>query len=515
MSFFSSLGRDLRGGSSAYKNFNNQRNKWVEAQIGKAPELLMIDGDLVRGDPKAAYEYEQKAKALRGKWFDTLDPATRKAAEDAFGQHSSDMGTINKVGKGAALGIIGAAAGGAALTGAGVIGSGAASAGGAGQLGGSGSLLGGGVGGTGSGLGVAGLNAGSGTALGGAGAGSAASGVIGSGIGTTLGTGSVLGAGGLAGSGAGGGILSTIGRTVAGAGSSLLTGGSGGGGGGGSAFRNTLTGEVSGDQEDLNDLIYGATQDQLTFNRDMFDYYRTMTDNQYRLGQEVFDWNRGLAEDARDRANRYDDLYFNTTGRQLQAFSDAVDAYDAPAEGIRRSGRAVADVEAQLSNARGAQVRGLTARGWNPNSAAMQSSMADMELEGALAKASASTMAYEAAKREGLNLRAQAAGLGQQNSTVATTNTGLAGDLATSGMNASNTGLQPSFTNLGLYNTGQNTAINWGNAANSGFNSMRTGNSSWSDNLNYGGALLGGLRGYAGGGLLGGVFGAAGGLLGG
>jgi hypothetical protein len=140
--------------------------------------------------------------------------------------------------------------------------------------------------------------------------------------------------------------------------------------------------------------------------------------------------------------------------------------------------------------------------------------MGDMELQGALAKASASTMAFEAAKREGLNLRAMAAGLGQPNANVATANTGLSGQLSSSGLDSSVKSMQPGFTNLGLYNQGQGVGVNWGNAANSGYNAMRTGNSSWSDNLNYGGALLGGLRGYATGGTWGGLAGAIGGLTG-
>jgi hypothetical protein len=258
-----------------------------------------------------------------------------------------------------------------------------------------------------------------------------------------------------------------------------------------------------------------ALREQLGFNKEQFEFYKKITGDQYQLGLDALNWNKELAQDAKDRAARFDELYFDTTGRQLRQLSEDVDNYNAPAEGLRMSGRAVADVESQMDNARGSYLRGLTSRGWNPNSGALQASLSDMELQGALAKSSASTMAYEAAKREGLNLRAMAAGLGQPNANVATANTGLSGELNTSGLSTSTQALMPSFTNLGLYNQGQNTAIGWGNAANSGYNNMRTGNSSWSDNLNYGNALLGGLRGYATNGIWGGLAGAAGGLLGG
>lgn len=469
----------MKGGTAAYKAFNDQRNKWTEKYL-KSKGIVRNTNPTGPVDAEGGgssgmgvdLDYIEAEKKAHAAWLGTLDPATRAKAEAEFRQHSADMDSVNKVGKTAALGVIGASGLGAALTGAGVIGGGAAGAGG-------GTATTGGV-----------------TAAEIAGA----AGVPELGLATQTGLG-----GGLLSGGAG-----TIGK-IASAVGGVMSGGSGGGGG--SAFRNTLLGDVSGDQEDLNDAMYKAFQDSLGFSREQFDYYKAMTDKQYALGQDTFNWQRGLADEDRARAAKYDKLYDETTGRQLRAFSDEVDAYNAPAEGLRRSGRAVADVENQLATARGANIRGLTSRGWNPNSAAMQSSMGDLELEGALAKSTAATMAYEAARREGLQLRAQAAGLGQQNAGVATANSGQASQAAQNGMNASTTGLAPSFTNLGLYNQGQNTAIGWGNAANSGFNSMRQGNSSWSDNLNYGSAILGGLRGYANNGLWGAAAGAAGGLL--
>lgn len=293
-----------------------------------------------------------------------------------------------------------------------------------------------------------------------------------------------------------------------------------------SPFVSTLTGKavggtsaggtVSGDQQDLSEAQIQAMADQLGFNREQFAYLKTLSDKQFQLGQDTFNWQRGLAEDARTRSNKYDALYDATTGHNLRQFTSEVDAYNAPAEGERRAGRAIADVESQLSNAREAQIRGLTSRGWNPNSAAVQMSMADMDLEGGLARASASTMAYEAARREGLNLRAQAAGLGQPNANIAGDSASQASRAANAGMDASNLGLSPSFTNLNSYNQGQNTAIGWGNSATSNFNSMRgLSTSPWYKNGNVGGAIGGGLSGYANNGWLGAVAGAAGGWLGG
>jgi hypothetical protein len=128
MGFLGSLGRDMKGGTAAYKAFNDQRNKWVDAYLkskGIAPSISQGATDSEGGGSSGAgfdLDYNEARKKAGAAWLNTLDPATRKKAEAAFSQHSSDMDSINKVGKTAALGVIGASGLGAALTGAGVIG---------------------------------------------------------------------------------------------------------------------------------------------------------------------------------------------------------------------------------------------------------------------------------------------------------------------------------------------------------------------------------------------------------
>lgn len=112
MGFLSSLRRDLTGGTDAYKGFNNQRNNWINNQIGPAPNLSFVEGELTGGDPNAYYNWNQQFKELQPKWLETLSPADRQQAESEFGLHSSDMDNINRYGSLAAKSLIGAIGGG-------------------------------------------------------------------------------------------------------------------------------------------------------------------------------------------------------------------------------------------------------------------------------------------------------------------------------------------------------------------------------------------------------------------
>ena len=129
MSLLSALRNDLSGGTSEYKSLNNQRNRWIESQIGPRPEGLFIEGERVSGDPNAEYEWQQKFNQLKADWITTLPPEQQQQAVQVFSQHSSEMDTINKYGSTAAKAIIAASGAGAALTGAGVIGGAGAGAG--------------------------------------------------------------------------------------------------------------------------------------------------------------------------------------------------------------------------------------------------------------------------------------------------------------------------------------------------------------------------------------------------
>jgi len=237
MGFLSALANDLRGGTSAYKTFNDQRNRWIESQIGPRPEGLFIEGERVSGDPDAEYAWQQQFNKLKADWITTLPPDQQQVVAREFAKHSSELDTINTYGSIAAKGIIAVAAGGAALTAAGaggaLPGAGAADTTGAGLLdggsgtitGGSGSLTGGGAGGTGSACGAT---------VGGAGGAGSASSISGSSVTYAAGGGGGVSTGGTAGSGVSGvSGNGAVGNVQGGDAPSNLGGGGGGTGNGG------------------------------------------------------------------------------------------------------------------------------------------------------------------------------------------------------------------------------------------------------------------------------------------
>lgn len=120
---------------------------------------------------------------------------------------------------------------------------------------------------------------------------------------------------------------------------------------------------------------------------------------------ELQDFQTGLAK-------KYDERYWATTAKQQDAFYDTVNKYDTAAARDEMAGQAGADVEQATAANNQALQRGLARRGINPGSGAAITAMNEASTQGALARAGAMTLAQRAAKAEGLNLRAQAAGLG-------------------------------------------------------------------------------------------------------
>lgn len=253
----------------------------------------------------------------------------------------------------------------------------------------------------------------------------------------------------------------------------------------------------SAEQNQLAKAQADATYAQMAFNKDQFDWMKGMAQRQQQLGEDTYQWQRGLADEAAARSRKYDDLYDATSGKQLRAFSDAVDAYDTGAERDRMSGRAMVDIEDALQRGQAGLGRDLAARGLNAGSPAAIAAMMDASTQGALAKGAAATMAQEAARREGLQLRAQAAGLGSGTGALAQGSLGQASGFDLSGLSASGTGLNAANMAGSGYNQGQNTAIGWGNSASSTYNSLWQQNAarSQSGGLSGLGGLVGGVAG--------------------
>lgn len=123
----------------------------------------------------------------------------------------------------------------------------------------------------------------------------------------------------------------------------------------------------------------------------------------------------GLARSESARQAQMAD-YAMSLARKDEGRRDAlwsrIEAEDSDAARESKAGRAIADVEQALGQQRGATMRGLQRIGVNPSSGAYAAALAGQDTNAGLAKVMAANTAREAARREGMNLRFQAAGLG-------------------------------------------------------------------------------------------------------
>jgi hypothetical protein len=173
--------------------------------------------------------------------------------------------------------------------------------------------------------------------------------------------------------------------------------------------------------------------------------YLQAMDDQISMGRQLNDFNMGLAK-------KYDSRYWNTTARQQDAFYDQVNNYDTDAARARIAGEAGANADMQNAAAMQALVRDLNRRGLNPNSGLVMSNMRQQAQQGALQKTMAMNMAREAARKEGLNMRAVAAGLGGNLTGASAGFAGQAGQSAGLGMNGINNANQGFNSNVGNWN---------------------------------------------------------------
>lgn len=186
--------------------------------------------------------------------------------------------------------------------------------------------------------------------------------------------------------------------------------------------------------------------------------YLAAMDQQIADGRELQDFNMGLAR-------KYDQRYWDTTARYQDQFYRDVDSYNNEDNMRRMVGQAGATVDQQNAGAMAQLSRQLGRMGVNPNSGVYASNMRQNATQGSLNKALAMNMAREAARKEGLNLKAAAAGLG--------------GNLT--GASAGFAGQAAGASGLGMQGIGQ---------AQSGFNSNNAG---WNSTMGVGSNAYGQL----------------------
>lgn len=175
---------------------------------------------------------------------------------------------------------------------------------------------------------------------------------------------------------------------------------------------------------------------------------------------------------------------------QMDKFYAEVDAYDGEGAQQRAAGKAVASArQANDANANMLRRRALS-MGLNPNSGAWGAGAAHLASRAELNEIFAGNMAREAARKEGLNLRATAAGLrgadsGYANSAASGANLGL--NALTTGQQGFNANSTINNSTLGLGLNAFSTLGGWGLSRTNSADSLSAANTAgWNGLLGYG-----------------------------
>lgn len=175
---------------------------------------------------------------------------------------------------------------------------------------------------------------------------------------------------------------------------------------------------------------------------------------------------------------------------QMDKFYGMVDAYDSEGEQQRQVGKAVAGArQANDANANMLRRRAMS-MGLNPNSGAWGAGAAHLASRAALNEIFAGNMAREAARKEGLNLRATAAGLrgadsGYANSAASGANLGLGA--LTAGQQGVNANRASNNATLGLGLNAFSNLGGWGLSRTNSADSLSAANTAgWNGLLGYG-----------------------------
>ena len=268
-------------------------------------------------------------------------------------------------------------------------------------------------------------------------------------------------------------------------------------------------------QQELARTQAQSMRNQQAFDRETFDWMKGEALLQRQRGDDEFKYQRGISDENMRRSAEDRQFFYDTTAKQVRKYNDEVDAFDTEGRREQLAGQAVSDIEGAMQQGRETLGRGLAMRGMNGGSSAALAMFMDQENDGALAKAGAATMARDAARREGLQLRASAAGLGSPFGSMSSSELGAASDTGMRSLAAGGTGMAAYGMAAGLRNQGSQVANAWGSSANSTFNSVAEQNYKRSQTgFNLGGAVAGGLKGFATGGWMGAFAGAAGGSMG-
>lgn len=242
-------------------------------------------------------------------------------------------------------------------------------------------------------------------------------------------------------------------------------------------------------------------------------------DAQLALSKEEAARQRELSDYSLGLSRKYDQRYWDTTAKQQDAFYRMVDEYDSPGAQEREATRATADVAQGAATARAGLSRSMARMGVNPGSGAYFSAMNDSAMDEGLARAGAATMAREAARREGLSLRAQAAGLGGNLTGASSGYLGQSGGFGMGSLNAMGSGMNAIGAAQGGFNSNNASwtgttglaSSAWGNVGSLGLQASQLKGNGFNLGRGLAGAATGFMKGGGWGALAGGLGGAFGG----
>lgn len=216
------------------------------------------------------------------------------------------------------------------------------------------------------------------------------------------------------------------------------------------------------------------------------------------LSKEQLEWAKQIyAETAPDRAeakaraNRLSDLQMGMMQRSMDVADEERDRYNATFRPVEQrivsdamsfdtqdrrnaaAGEAVADVSQAFNAARDQGTRAMTRMGVNPNDGRMAAMQSQTDAQQALAQATAANQARKQIETQGWARRMDAAGLGKGVVSNQATQAGLAGQLGSGALNASNAALGAGLSGAGVMQQGYQGAIGgmgtaaniWGNIA--------------------------------------------------
>ena len=247
-----------------------------------------------------------------------------------------------------------------------------------------------------------------------------------------------------------------------------------------------------------------AAQNDAYFRETFAPRYLAQMDSQLALSREESTRQQSLSDYAMGRAKKFDGLQ--------DEYLQQVKSFDTEANRERMAGMAIADVNQAISEQRGQTVRQMGRMGINPASGNFAATMAGMETSAALGKAAAANMAREAARREGMSMRAAASGMGAS----------YLGQASGFGMQALGAGgmgmdaVSAAANGFGANNASWGSAMGlagnmYGNMGNMSLSQQRLQQSGRTQGVNFGSMISGGLQGYSQGGWMGAIGGGLGG----